>query len=315
MANIGVIGGTGFIGKHLIWKLQQQFDTVFCIAQDEQRFASCIFAPNVVFVEKHKTKQEFVSFFKRYKIKFLVDLAYTTVPKTSFDDPLSDISSNLIATVGTFEWAKELDLEKLIWISTGGAIYGHAQEKLIDENHPVSPISPYGITKLAIEKYAYMYFKLFGLPIVCLRPSNAFGPYQVPYRGQGFIATVIASIIEGKPITIFGEKGTIRDYIYIDDLVTAIDLSLTSGRSGEVYNVGTGEGINNLDILNSLNQMGVRIGKKAEVILKPSRPFDVDYNVLDTSLFRKDTGWKVECDFEDALLSTWDWYKKTIKST
>ena len=310
--SIALIGGTGFIGTNFIYKYQSTFRSIICIANDQQRFNSHKFAENVLFVKASSTKEELISFLKAHEVEFLIDLAYSTVPKTSFEDPLNDIISNLHANVNTFEWVKQLDLKKIIWVSTGGAIYGQTESLLIDEFHPVNPISPYGITKLAIEKYAYMYHKIFNLPIVCLRPSNVFGPHQIPYRGQGFIATAIASIMEGKTITVFGSKGSVRDYLYIEDLITAIYLCLTLSKNGEVYNIGTGIGMNNLDILNNLSEKALSIGKEVKIIIKDSRPFDVDYNVLDSSKFIRQASWDVKNNFSDSLAKTWQWYMNSF---
>jgi len=313
MADIAIIGGTGFIGKNIIWRLQMVYDKVYCISKSKEKFTACTFNSNVIHVSADLSRQEYVEFFNDNRIEYLIDLAYTTVPKTSFDDPLNDISSNLITTVGVFEWAKETNIKKLIWVSTGGAIYGQTEDKLLDERHPVNPISPYGITKLAIEKFAYMYYKLFNLPVVCLRPSNAYGPYQEPFRGQGFIATVIASILQNKTVQLYGESGTIRDYIHVNDLCSALIKTLENGKAGEVYNVGTGIGLNNLDILEKLKSYASEIPIEVKVELLPSRPFDVRYNVLDSTKLRAHTGWAPETGFDDGLRKTWEWYLKRYK--
>jgi UDP-glucose 4-epimerase len=312
--NIAILGGTGFIGKNFIELFQTDFNKILCISGDQERFKNCSFGQNVSYVSNALGKEKLIAEMINHEIRYILDLSYATVPKTSFDDPLNDISSNLFGTVNTFEWVKQVNIEKLIWFSTGGAIYGQTDKLLIDETFPVNPISPYGITKLALEKYGYMYYKLSNLPIICLRPSNAFGPYQLPFRGQGFIATAIVSILNGKPIHLFGANGTVRDYLYVEDLCQAINDAFIKAEPGEVYNVSTGKGINNFEILNRLTELASMIGKKAEIIIEESRPFDVSYNVLDYSKFHSQTGWSPKIEFNVALKKTWDWYCKNYIS-
>jgi len=129
---------------------------------------------------------------------------------------------NLPKAVRLFELASTLPLKKFVWISSGGTVYGRTSTGLIPETRPTLPLSPYGITKLAIEKYAHIYFESKGLPIVCVRPANAFGEGQRTYSGQGFIATAIASVLDGRELTLFGEQGTIRDYLHVADVATGI---------------------------------------------------------------------------------------------
>ena len=102
-------------------------------------------------------------------------------------------------------------MQKLVLVSSGGTVYGNPSTVPVAEDHPTTPISPYGITKLAIEKYAAMYRLTAGLPVVCVRPGNAYGEGQRPFSGQGFIATAMASVIQGKEVVLFGERGTVRD--------------------------------------------------------------------------------------------------------
>jgi UDP-glucose 4-epimerase len=231
------------------------------------------------------------------------------VPNTSFIDPVSDIHANLISAVNMLEIASTLNLEKFIWTSSGGTVYGNHDPTPIVETESTNPISPYGITKLAIEKYANIYFHTKSLPVVCLRPSNAFGPGQIPYRGQGFIGTAIASILERKKINIFGSHGKVRDYIFIDDLCNAIMMAIKHGTVGEIYNIGSGVGYNNMDVIERLRPLAKNDGYNIELVHENDRPFDVSYNILNCEKFKSDTGWFCETDFKKALSITWDWYK------
>jgi UDP-glucose 4-epimerase len=164
-------------------------------------------------------------------------LAYATVPNTSFNDPLADLQQNLPPVVGLFTEVAARK-KRLILVSSGGTIYGEAPVLPIAEEQTAHPISPYGVTKLTLENYAYLYAATHGLNYVCVRPANAYGPGQRPFIGQGFISTAIGSVMRGQPITIYGERGTVRDYLYITDLVEGIARLLTLGEPSQAYNLG-----------------------------------------------------------------------------
>jgi UDP-glucose 4-epimerase len=238
----------------------------------------------------------------------VIHLAYATVPNTSFDNPLGDLLQNLPPTVQLF-----LEIAarggRLVLLSSGGTVYGEAMTVPISESHATRPISPYGVTKLSLERYAHLYAATHGLQVICLRPSNAYGEGQRPFTGQGFIATAIASAMQGQPITIFGECGTIRDYVHVADLARSIALALESAQSGETYNVGTGIGHSNVDVLKAIAPLMDQLGSSVQVFHKPLRPFDVRVNVLDSTALERQTGWVPRITFEEGLVRTCGWLK------
>ena len=236
MTNCCIIGGAGFIGQHLARALIESGRQVRVI---DLHFPEYGLSSEIEYLQGDIRDASFLAESVKNADE-LVDLAYLSVPKTSFEDPIADITQNLPSSVALFELASKLPLKKMIFVSSGGTVYGEPVSLPLSETHPTSPISPYGITKLALEKYAFMFHKLKGLPIVCVRPSNPFGEGQRPFIGQGFIATAIASILSGLEISIFGASGTIRDYIYVGDAVKGIVSALDHGVAGECYNIGSG---------------------------------------------------------------------------
>jgi UDP-glucose 4-epimerase len=237
----------------------------------------------------------------------VIDLAYTTVPKTSFDDPLNDILSNLPSGVTLLqEAAQSSSLKKMVVVSSGGTVYGKTNLLPIDETHPTNPISPYGITKLAMEKYAGMFALGVGLPVAIARPGNAYGEKQFAYTGQGFIATAIQSIIQGKKIDVFGKPGTIRDYLHISDVARGIIAILEYGNAGEAYNIGSGIGRNNLEVLDSIRPLAMQIGLNIELNFLPERTFDVPINILNSQKLRTISGWYPEIPFEEGIEKAWN---------
>ena len=244
-----VVGGAGFIGSKVSNILAESGRTVIALGRTSMplhrlskkvKYISGDYKDRYLLCELLKDTDE------------LIDLAYATVPKTSFDDPVNDILSNLPVGVGLIKEASLAKLKKFVFVSSGGTVYGVAQSLPIREEHPTNPISPYGITKLTLEKYILMFVSLTGLPAVIVRPSNAYGEQQQAFSGQGFVATAIKSIMLKQPVNIFGPHGTVRDYLHAEDIARGIVAALDFGLPGEVYNIGSGIGMNNIEVLETI---------------------------------------------------------------
>lgn len=236
----------------------------------------------------------------------VIHLAYATVPNTSFDNPLGDLLENLPPTVQLFAEAA-IRGNRLILVSSGGTVYGESITLPITEDHPTNPISPYGVTKLTLEKYAFLYAKTHGLKVICLRPANAYGERQRPFMGQGFIATAIASAIQGRPVTIFGENGGVRDYIHVADLARGIVSALELGEEGQIYNLGTGFGVSTKDVLFKINHLLKKHNFSLKEIKREARPFDVETNILSSVKLNKKTNWVAYVNIDEGLERTFKW--------
>jgi len=302
MALCCVVGGAGFIGQELVRQLRFSGREVKVI--DKARKTLLGFDPSVEYLTGDFGQREFMLQNLRGADE-LVDLAYASIPKTSYEDPVGDIIENLPPAVQLFQIASELGIKKMIFISSGGTVYGQAIYLPIDESHPTNPITPYGITKLAVEKYASLYHHIKKLPVICLRPGNAYGPGQIPYRGQGFIATAIASIRDNKEIILYGQNGTVRDYVHVEDLAKSIVHALELGRDGEIYNVGSGIGLSNRSVLNWLEKKAEETDRKILLKILPPRMFDVRENILSSNKIFQDTGWKPLISFEEGINQVW----------
>ncbi len=300
-----LIGGGGFIGSHLAARLSE---TRAVVVVDARAQPSLPLPASVEFMGAHYDAPGFLQGLLR-EDDDIVHLAYATVPKTSFDDPVEDIQANLPSSVRLFEAAVRANVRRVVLLSSGGTIYGASTAERIPEQHATEPISPYGITKLALEKYAHMFHVLKGLDVVTVRPANAYGEGQRPFAGQGFVATAIGSILQGKSITVFGEHGTTRDYVHIDDVVCGIRAALDRGQAGTAYNIGTGMGATNGDILRRLRMLAAADNLPMEVTVLPVRKFDVLHNVLDATLLMEHTGFKPTIDLDSGLARFWRWCK------
>ncbi|WP_082878021.1 NAD-dependent epimerase/dehydratase family protein [Methylobacillus sp. MM3] len=311
MSRCCVIGGAGFIGSHLVNELLDSGRVVRVVGRRDLELASL--PEKVEYFQGDIRNREFISDALK-GVDEVVDLAYSSVPKTSYENPVLDITDNLPSSVGLFDVASTLPIRKLVFVSSGGTVYGEPQNLPISETHPTNPISPYGITKLALEKYAQMYCRLRGLPVVCVRPSNPFGERQKPFVGQGFIATAIASILAGHEVKIFGDQGTIRDYIYVKDVAKALVAALDFGIPGECYNAGSAVGRSNLEIIEQISIHAKLCGLKPLVTHVSPRSFDVSANVLDTSKLHAISGWQSELGFAAGIECTWSWFYKNYKN-
>jgi UDP-glucose 4-epimerase len=205
------------------------------------------------------------------------------------------------------EEAKELNhLRRLVITSSGGTIYGPAIRLPIIEDDKTAPISPYGITKLTIERYALMFHQLSALPVTIVRPANAYGLGQKPFTGQGFIATAMGRILRREPITVYGESGTIRDYLHVKDIASGILCVLENGRLGEIYNLGSGIGRTNREVLKIIQPMVENKGFTIDIDYSNPRGFDVPANVLSYGKILNHTNWQPRISFESGLLEMWE---------
>ncbi len=297
-----VVGGGGFIGSYVSNLLANAGRDVIALGRSS------------IFPQRLSNKVKYISgnYGDRLLLRDLlrdtdevIDLAYATVPKTSFDDLVYDVLSNLPPGVGLIQEASTANLKKIVFVSSGGTVYGSTQTLPIKEDHPTNPISPYGITKLALEKYILMFNSIMGLPAIIVRPSNAYGEYQPAFGGQGFVSTAIKSVILRQPVNIFGQKGTIRDYLYVEDVARGIIAALDFGRLGEVYNIGSGVGLNNMDVVETIAPFAKAYNYPIQINILPERWFDVPANVLDSGKIKSISAWHPEIDFTDGIERTW----------
>lgn len=301
-----IIGGGGFIGRVVVEELLKRNDREVTVVGREP---SAPYLPAAVrYVQNASGATDELLDDLLAGVDEVIDLAYATVPQTSFQNPVNDILVNLPEAVRLFEHAARWSLRKFVWISSGGTVYGHAHQIPLTEEHATNPVSPYGITKLAIEKYAHLYHHVAQLPIVCVRPSNAFGPGQRVYAGQGFVGTAIASLLDGRTLDLFGDQGTIRDYLHVRDVARGIVAALVDGQPGQVYNLGSGVGYSNRQVLELLAPLAQAKGLPMQIRVLPERPFDVKVNILDSNKLRSHTGWTPTVSFAEGLRQTWDWY-------
>lgn len=233
----------------------------------------------------------------------------TTLPKTSNDNIEFDILTNLIGTIKLLELASKSGMKKIIFLSSGGTIYGAPTTYDLMESHPTEPISSYGITKLAIEKYLQLFEHLKGLTSISLRISNPFGPRQRVDGAQGAVAVFLGAAFKGKSISIWGDGSIVRDYIHVDDVVSAVEAALEYEGNERIFNVGSGQGRTLLDVISAVESA---TGVQLEKVFLPSRVFDVQRNVLDITKARRELHWSPKVSFVDGVQDMAMWLSEKL---
>jgi UDP-glucose 4-epimerase len=234
-------------------------------------------------------------------------LISTTVPQTSNENPQDDIRTNVIGSLCILDEARKQGVKKIVFPSSGGTVYGIPQEIPIKESHPTEPISSYGITKLAIEKYLHLYWALYGLDYCILRISNAYGARQPITPTQGAIVAFLSKATSKKEIVIWGDGTVLRDFVYASDIANAfLKASLYQGDL-KVFNVGSGHGRSLNDIIGVIGNI---IQFPLQVKYLPGRPFDVPVNVLDITRAKSHLGWEPKVRLEEGISSAFEWMQR-----
>lgn len=301
MRSTCIVGGAGFIGDHLTRRLAAQGRRVVVLGR--RPVPTTPLPEGVAYVcgdyADRATLRRVLE-----GVDEVVDLAYATAPQTSFADPILDITANLPASVGLLQEALAARVRRVVLASSGGTVYGVARSLPITEDHPTKPISPYGITKLAIENYAWMYHALSNLAVVVVRPANAYGEGQRALSGQGFIAAAIHAVLARRPVELYGD-GAVRDYIHVSDVASGIEAALDNGEPGAAYNIGTGRGHSNRDILGLLEPLAAAAGLPVAITALPARGFDVPANCLDSTRLQSISGWRPKITLAGGIQGLW----------
>jgi UDP-glucose 4-epimerase len=296
-----VIGGNGFMGGHLVRRLLEKGHEVRIYDRGPDQFRDVPRGAEYVEGElgNHGLIREALE-----GIEIAYHFASTTLPKTSNDDPIYDVRSNLVDTLQLLESCVVAGTRKVIFASSGGTVYGSPKTTPISEDHPTDPISSYGITKLAVEKYLGLFYHLHGLDYAVLRISNPYGPYQNPEGQQGAIGVFLHRILARRPITIWGDGSVVRDYLYVADLVEALELAADKETREKILNIGSGRGIS----LNGLvTCMAEVVGEQPPVEYLLPRSLDVPVNVLDIERAREALAWEPRVELTEGIARTWDW--------
>lgn len=239
----------------------------------------------------------------------VLHLVSTTLPKSSNDDPIYDVQSNVVATLQMLNAMVTHNVGKIVFISSGGTVYGTPTYLPIDEKHPTNPLVSYGITKLAIEKYLQMYSHLYGIKAITMRVANPYGERQRIETAQGAVGVFLHRALNGLPIEIWGDGSVSRDYIYVSDVAEAFVKAVEYQGSEYCFNISSGSGVSLNELMKMLENM---LGKKIKVNFRPGRPFDIPVSILSNDLAKKELNWKPKMQMLDGLSITSEWFKSEL---
>jgi UDP-glucose 4-epimerase len=236
----------------------------------------------------------------------VVHLVSTTLPKNSNDDPVYDVQTNLVASIQMLDAIVAAGVPKIVFISSGGTIYGNPVTLPIAEDHPTEPSVSYGITKLAIEKYLLLYKRLYGLKVNILRVANPYGERQRIETSQGAVGIFLNNAIKNIPINIWGDGSVTRDYIHISDVAEAFSAAIHYNGEFSVFNIGSGVGTSLNDLVKKIEKV---LGASPKVNYESGRSFDVSASILDNKLALEELKWRPLVDLEEGLNKTAVWMR------
>ena len=304
MMKILVLGGNGFIGSHLVDRLVREGHEVRIFDRNPERYRKPLGRVEY-YLQDFGNRAALASALKNIDIVF--HLISTTTPKTSNDDPEFDVTSNLVETISLLKLCVEGKVRKIVYLSSGGAVYGTPLSLPIAEDGPNHPQSSYGITKLTVEKYIELFYRLYGLDYLIIRPSNPYGERQNPYADQGVIAVFLGRIAKSQSIDIWGDGNVIKDYIYIEDLVDGIYKAALKKTSNRIFNIGAGIGISIngiLEVIKELTNVPIALNY---ISLKK---FDVPNIYLDINRARTELSWAPTTSLKEGISRTWKFIKQ-----
>lgn len=303
-----ILGAGGFIGTNLSIKLINEHINVTLVDYSSQKIPLSI--KNSDYTKLHNMcfnkESDFDTLVSGFDI--IYHLISTTIPSNSNQSISQEFDDNVITTIKFLDACVRQKVKRVVFISSGGTVYGLTGNLSIAEDFQTNPINAYGLQKLTIEKLLYLYHYQFGLDYRVVRLSNPYGPYQNPLGGQGVITAFIYNTINGLPLNIWGNGTVIRDYIYIDDAVNAIFNISGDLTKEKVYNVGSGIGISILDIINEIK---VSLNLNMNLVFQEGRKVDVPINILDINRYVKEFGTGNMISMKQGIINTAKFLKET----
>ena len=300
-----VTGGAGFIGSNLADALIEQGHQV-CIVDNLSTGVKEHINSKAKFYELDISDAKLAEVFVAEKPEAVFHLAAQIDVRKSVADPVGDAQVNILGSLNLLENCKNFGVKKFIFSSTGGAIYGEAAIIPTPESYAEKPISPYGIAKLAIEKYLHYYQVVFGLPYVVLRYGNVYGPRQNSHGEAGVVAIFCDKLLAGQQPIINGEGKQTRDYVYVGDVVAA-NLAALQSEQVDIYNVGTGQ---ETDVNKIAAEIKKNLGSDIEFTHGPAKPGEQQRSCLDYSKISQALGWRPQVALAAGLAATTAWFKQ-----
>ncbi len=296
-----VLGGCGFIGSHLVRRL----------ARDEAEIKVLDLGPSLHHPEEPGCAYLYGSWQDSSLLSEALEgvscvyhLIGTVQLAQANEHPAEDLQRTGVDSVRLLEACVSHAVKRVVYVSSGGAVYGLPRTVPIAEDHPTEPISAHGISKLAVEKYLRLFAHLHGLEHQIARCSNPYGEWQDPLRGQGAAVALLWRTLRREPVSIWGDGSVVRDYVYVGDVADALARLGTHPEPNRIFNVGSGVGTSLIDLLGAIARVA---GLDPIVQYAEARQFDVQMNVLDVTSLQRATGWCPSVQLEEGLRRTQAW--------
>ncbi len=309
MSTCLILGGNGFIGSNIARILIENGYNVKILSDLKSGTSNLEPILNRIEIIKGNFLDREIRKKAIEDVEFVFHNISTTNPQTSILNPVHDAESNVIGTIGLLQDIINTDVRKIIFSSSGGTVYGEVTKVPVSEDETTNPISPYGISKLAIEKYLQYFDYAYGLDYTIFRYSNPYGEGQYPSKGLGVIPTFLGNIAKGKSPVIYGDGSVVRDYVYINDImdVNLIAISRKIKSKYHIFNVGSGTGTSLNELIDIMSDV---LGNRIKPEYVNVRKGDVSKIVLDITRIKKEYGWEPKTSLSKGIQNTWNWVKR-----
>jgi UDP-glucose 4-epimerase len=305
-----VTGGAGFIGSTLADRLLRDGHDVH-VVDDLRRGKRTApqdpgHASRYSFTQLDITSPELADVVAQVQPEVIYHLAAQIDVRISVERPLDDATQNVLGTVNVAEAARRAGVRKVCFASSGGSIYGTPDVLPVGESVPINPKSPYAASKVSGEVYLNTYRQLYGLECTHLALANVYGPRQDPHGEAGVIAIFANALLEGRATKVFGDGGNTRDYVFVEDVVSAFVAASGEAGGGQRYNIGTGHQVSDRE-LHSL--VAKATGAADDPEFAPARLGDLRASALDAGAAQRDLGWVPEVDIATGVTRTVDYFR------
>jgi len=304
-----VTGGAGFIGSHVVdLYLERGYEVVVIDNLSTGRESNL--NPRATFYKLDIRSQELAEVFERERPDFVNHHAAQMDVRYSVEHPIFDADVNILGSLNLLECVRQYDVQRFVYISSGGAVYGEPIYLPCDEEHPVAPISPYGASKYSVEQYLYMYFVNYGLEYVVLRYPNVYGPRQNPHGEAGVVAIFTSQMLADQQAIINGDGEQERDFVYVKDCAEANLLAMNTGVTHGVYNLGSSKGTTINELFLTLKKL---TGYQNEAVHGPAKVGETRRIYLNAEKVYTELGWSPITVLEAGLEKTVAYYQEAVE--